>query len=238
MDDSLGGLVSYTYDARNELTNETLSGSGISAEAVKNTYDNAGNMTGQTRYSNLAETTVVASTAYTYDDAELMTGITDKNSGGTTLVSYAYTYDAAELVSQEVRVWDSGSDTDTMTYDYTNNDQLTSVSHSDGSFSNESFHLGCQRQRDRHGLHHGHGQRANRLAGLLVYLRRRRQHDHDDADVDGRRLDVFVQLPKPHDRRGGEDLRRHDPGAGDIHIRRSGQSDRHGRKWNADVDAL
>ena len=26
MDDSLGGLVSYTYDARNELINETLSG--------------------------------------------------------------------------------------------------------------------------------------------------------------------------------------------------------------------
>ena len=28
MDDSLGGLVSYTYNARDELTNETLSGSG------------------------------------------------------------------------------------------------------------------------------------------------------------------------------------------------------------------
>ena len=47
MDDSLGGLVSYTYDARDELTNETLSGSGISAMAVANTYDNAGNMTGE-----------------------------------------------------------------------------------------------------------------------------------------------------------------------------------------------
>ena len=45
MDDSMGGLVSYTYDARDELINETLSGSGISAEAVKNAYDNAGNMT-------------------------------------------------------------------------------------------------------------------------------------------------------------------------------------------------
>ena len=31
-----------------------------------------------------------------------MTGITDKNSGGTTLVSYGYTYDAAGLVSQEI----------------------------------------------------------------------------------------------------------------------------------------
>ena len=139
MDDSLGGLVSYTYDPRDELINEALSGSGISAEAVKNAYDNEGNMTAQTRYSNLAETTVVASTTYAYDNAELLKGITDKASGGTTLLSYAYTYDGAELVSQEVRVWDSGSDTDTLTYDYTNNDQLTSVSHSDDSFSNESF---------------------------------------------------------------------------------------------------
>ena len=30
-----------------------------------------------------------------------MTGITDTNSTGTTLVSYGYTYDAAGLVSQE-----------------------------------------------------------------------------------------------------------------------------------------
>ena len=103
MDDSLGGLVSYTYDARDELTNETLSGTGISAMAVANAYDNAGNMTGQTRYSNLAETTVVASTTYSYDNAEQMTGITDKNSGGTTLVSYGYTYNAAGLVSAETR---------------------------------------------------------------------------------------------------------------------------------------
>src|ERR1700678_2662501 len=110
MDDSLGGLVSYTYNARDELTNETLSGSGISAMAVANTYDNAGNMTDQTRYSNTAETDVVATTSYTYDDAEQMTGIVDKNSGGTTLVSYGYTYDAAGLVSQETRTWDSGAD--------------------------------------------------------------------------------------------------------------------------------
>ena len=139
MDDSEGGLVSFTYDARDELTNETLSGSGISAEAVKNAYDNAGNMTGQTRYSNTAETNVVATTSYTYDDAEQMTGITDKNSGGTTLVSYGYTYDPAGLVSAETRGWASGSSTDTLDYTYTNNDQLTGVTHTNGSFASESF---------------------------------------------------------------------------------------------------
>jgi RHS repeat-associated protein len=68
-----------------------------------------------------------------------MTGITDKNSSGTTLVSYGYTYDAAGLVSQEARTWASGSSTDTLTYGYTNNDQLTSVTHTNTSFANESF---------------------------------------------------------------------------------------------------
>jgi RHS repeat-associated protein len=139
MDDSLGGLVSYAYNARDELTNETLSGTDISAIAVANTYDNAGNMTGQTRYSNTAETDVVATTSYTYDDANQMTGITDKNSSGTTLVSYGYTFNAAGLVSQETRTWDSGADTDTLGYTYTNNDQLTGVTHTNDAFANESF---------------------------------------------------------------------------------------------------
>jgi YD repeat-containing protein len=50
MSDSLGGVVSYTYDAREELINETFSGSGpgISAEAVKYAYDPAGNRGSQT----------------------------------------------------------------------------------------------------------------------------------------------------------------------------------------------
>ena len=67
MTDSLGGVVSYTYDKRDELTNEKLSGSGISAMAVTFAYDNAGNLTGLKRFSDLAETTVVASTTIAYD---------------------------------------------------------------------------------------------------------------------------------------------------------------------------
>ena len=71
-------MVSYSYNSRDELTNETFSGSGsgIAAEAVKLVYDNAGNMTGLTRYSNTAETSVVAATSYTYDNANQLTGIT------------------------------------------------------------------------------------------------------------------------------------------------------------------
>ena len=192
MDDSLGGLVSYTYNSRDELTNETLSGSGMSAMAVANTYDNAGNMTGQTRYSNLAETTVVAATSYTYDNAELMTTITDKNSSGTTLVSYGYTYDAAEPVSQETRTWASGSSTDTLTYGYTNNNQLTSVSHTNGSFSNESFSYDANGNETGTGYTTSTGNEQTASPGYTY------TYDADgnmitlDADIDRRRLDVYV----------------------------------------------
>jgi len=68
-----------------------------------------------------------------------MTAMTDKNSGGTTLVSYGYTYNSGGMVSQEVRHWASGASTDTLNYTYTNNDQLTQVTHTNGSFSTESF---------------------------------------------------------------------------------------------------
>jgi YD repeat-containing protein len=137
--DSQGGLLTLTYDARDELTNEQFSGTGLSAEAVTYAYDNAGRLTGLTRYSNLAETTEVAATAYSYDHADRMTGIVDSNSTGTTLVTYGYTYDAGDRVSQETRTWASGASSDTLTYTYTNNNQLTGVSHTNGSFSNESF---------------------------------------------------------------------------------------------------
>jgi RHS repeat-associated protein len=119
--------------------NETFSGTGLSAEAVTYAYDNAGRLTGLTRYSNLAETTKVAATAYSYDHASRMTGIVDSNSTGTTLVSYGYIYDAADRISQETRTWASGASSDTLTYSYTNNNQLTGVTHTNGSFSNESF---------------------------------------------------------------------------------------------------
>ena len=42
--DSLGGLLTLTYDARDELTNEQFSGTGLSAEAVTYAYDNAGRL--------------------------------------------------------------------------------------------------------------------------------------------------------------------------------------------------
>ena len=61
--------MNYTYDARNELVGETLSGTGLSPEAVALGYDAAGRLTSLTRYSNLAHTQTIASTTYGYDHA-------------------------------------------------------------------------------------------------------------------------------------------------------------------------
>ena len=137
--DSLGGTVNYTYDVRNELTNETLSGTGLSPQAVAFGYDAAGRLTSLNRYSNLAETQTVATTTYGYDHANQMTSIVDQNAAGTTLVSYGYTYDAAGRLTHEARTWASGASTDTLTYGYTNNNQLTSVTHTNAAFASESF---------------------------------------------------------------------------------------------------
>lgn len=54
-------------------------------------------------------------------------------------VTLAYGYDAAGRVTEETRTWNSGASTDTLTCGYTNNNQLTSLSHTNSSFANEGF---------------------------------------------------------------------------------------------------
>ena len=139
LSDNQGGTVSYTYNALNQLTNETQSGTGVDPELVDFSYDNAGNMTGLTRYSDTSGTDEVLSTAYTYDSANNLTGVSNQLPDTTVVASYAYTLDPANLLTQEVHTWGSGSSTDTTDYTYTDNNQLTGVTHSNSSFANESF---------------------------------------------------------------------------------------------------
>ena len=139
--DSLGGLTSYAYDVRNWLTDITQSGTGVAAKRVDFAYDAAGRRTGLTRFSDLAGTATVLVTANTYDDADRLTNLTHKTAGGTTRASYGYTLDAASRLTSEARTWTtaSGTASDTVGYTYTNDDQLTGVTHSNGSFAAESF---------------------------------------------------------------------------------------------------
>jgi RHS repeat-associated protein len=142
--DSLGGIVSYTYDARDELVTESqsgTSGSGVDAELAFFDYNQDGDLTDLTRYSNLTATNEVAQTVNAYDAADRLTTTTNETSSGSTISSYVYTLDAADLLTSETRTWTvSGTTTsDTASDTYTNNDQLTSVTHTDTSFASESF---------------------------------------------------------------------------------------------------
>src|SRR6202034_4257944 len=85
LSDSLGGVISYAYDSRDELDVETqsgTSGSGVDAELVQMDYDQDGNLTGLTRYADLAASTEVAKTIDAYDAADRLTTTTNETSGG------------------------------------------------------------------------------------------------------------------------------------------------------------
>jgi RHS repeat-associated protein len=166
--DTEGGVVSYTYDVRDELTTLTQSGTSAAAERVDLAYDAGGRMTTLTRFSDTAGTAVVARTLDAYDAANRLTTIAHQASGGSTISSYAYTLDAANRLTAETRTWTtpSGTASDTLAYGYTSNDQLTSVTHTNTSFANESFGYDANGNRDTTGYSTGTG---NRLSGDGTY---------------------------------------------------------------------
>ena len=59
-------------------------------------------------------------------------------------------------MTQETRTWNAGASTDTLTYGYTNNDQLTTVTHSNSSFANESFGYDTNGNAEHERQHPGH----------------------------------------------------------------------------------
>ena len=140
LDDSLGGRTTYTYDVRDELTTIAQSGSGVTAKRVDFGYDAAMRRTTLTRYSDTSGTTTVVVSKYAYDAANRLTTLTHQTGGGTVRSQYAYTMDAANRLTSEARTWQNGgTQTDTVSFTYTNNNQLTGVTHTNGSFTAESY---------------------------------------------------------------------------------------------------
>jgi RHS repeat-associated protein len=162
LSDSLGGVNSYTYDAWNELTGLAQSGTGVSGKGVTFSYDQAGRLTGLSRFSNasLNGTGAVLSTTYTYDQADRLTGITHALPNATVVASYAYTLDDADRLTSETRTWTNpggGTSSDTLGYTYTDNNQLTGVTHTNTSFANESFSYDANGNRNMTGYSTGMG---------------------------------------------------------------------------------
>ena len=104
--DSLGGVTTYVYDADNELTSEQFGGTGQVPLRIDMTYDGRGEFSTETRYSDLAATTVVAESYYTYNGDGEITNLLDRNGGGTIVANFTYTYDLADRVLTEVEPGD------------------------------------------------------------------------------------------------------------------------------------
>ncbi len=154
--DSLGGRYAYGYDARDELTSLSqtgTTGSGVADERVQLAYDNANRMTSLTRYADLAGQNEVMASIYAYDGADRLGTLTHQAAGGTVVAQYGYTLDVANRLTSEARTWTTpaGTATDTVAYGYTNNDQLTSVTHANASFASESFGYDANGNRDASG---------------------------------------------------------------------------------------
>jgi RHS repeat-associated protein len=129
-DDSLSGVLTFVYDNADRLTSEKFGGSGMTQARVDLGYNNRGDVTSLTRYSDTAGSTLVGTTVYAYDDARNVTAITNKNASAATLSYYNYALDGADRVTSET--WQSQTTTaslisGTHTYTYDATDQLTSA---------------------------------------------------------------------------------------------------------------
>jgi YD repeat-containing protein len=117
--DSLGGVQTSLYDAANRLTSQPFAGISTTALREDLTYTAVGQEQTAIRYSNLAGTTKVGSTTYTYDADNRLSNLQHFNGSGTSLANYTYTYDNASRVQTEVL---NGA---TTTYTYDNVNELT-----------------------------------------------------------------------------------------------------------------
>jgi RHS repeat-associated protein len=98
--DSQGGLTTYQYNAANQVTSKTFQ-NGTTQLRVDFTYDQAGNVLTETRYSDVAGTQLAGTTQYTYNAANQVTSILQTAANGVVLGSFSYSYDdAGRLTSQ------------------------------------------------------------------------------------------------------------------------------------------
>src|SRR5262249_35349245 len=78
-DDSYGGVLTTVYDAANRLTSKQFGGTSQTPLRLDVTYTDRNQTASQTRYSDLAGTQKVGSSAYTYDAAMRLTNLQHKN---------------------------------------------------------------------------------------------------------------------------------------------------------------
>jgi RHS repeat-associated protein len=107
-------VLTYVYDNANRETSAQFGGPSQTPARVDFGYNNRNDQTSVTHYSDLAGSTVIGTTVYSYDPGDRVTAITNKNSGAATISYYDYTYNSSNLVTNQTAV----SGTATYTYNY------------------------------------------------------------------------------------------------------------------------
>jgi RHS repeat-associated protein len=122
----LGGVQTSVYNAVGLLTSRQLG--GANPVRVDLGYTDRYQQSSITRYSDIAGTTVVGTSVYSYDDAGHLTSILHKSAAGATLSYYTYTYDSADRVTAQTHWSQVGTVvySGTNAYSYDSTSQLTS----------------------------------------------------------------------------------------------------------------
>jgi RHS repeat-associated protein len=118
--DSFGGVLTSVFDNANRLISQQFGGSGQTPARFDLTYTERNQLATLTRYSDLAGTTKIGESDYSYDAAGRLQNLQHKNGSSTVLANYTYTYDLASRVTSETL---NGAAPTTYVYDNTN--QLT-----------------------------------------------------------------------------------------------------------------
>src|SRR5262249_13630614 len=108
------------YDVANRLTSRQFGGSGQTPARIDLAYTNRNELSTLSRYSDVAGTTLLGTTSYTYDGAGDMTSVVHRKAAGATHSYYNYAFDGALQVTSET------SQTGTHSYSYDATGQLTS----------------------------------------------------------------------------------------------------------------
>jgi RHS repeat-associated protein len=119
--DSFGGVLTSIYDGVGNLTSRQFGGVSQTPLREDQTFNSRNQVATQTRYSDLAGSTLVGTSAYSYDSPGRVTNIQHAGKTGTILANYTYTYDLASRMTSKQ---DNGTST---AYGYDATSQLTSA---------------------------------------------------------------------------------------------------------------
>jgi YD repeat-containing protein len=100
--DSSGGYTTSIYDAVDRLTTREFGGPSQTPLRIDFTYTNRNQIATETRYSDLAGTQKVGSSAFTYDAAMRLTNIQQLSSTNALLSNFTYTYDLANRLARSL----------------------------------------------------------------------------------------------------------------------------------------